>query len=329
MTQFLDTTVRDGSYAFNFNYSCEDILKITRLLKKSGVSYIEIGNGVSVGAEYPDAKHSDCEYIECLQEEMGGQASFGAIYIPEVSDMGILKYCKSMGLKFIRIGEVSNEIDNVLPYIEEIKKIGFQKVFLQVIKTNLVSPQEMGRLAKRAEEYGTDVIYIVDSNGVMTPHEVAAYLYEIKKQSGLKAGFHGHDNCGCALINSYEFIKCGGDFVDVTLAGIGRGPGNTRFEDLLQLMRKEGCHTGIDIHGIWEGSKYIMSRLKESGLCGTDYRIMSYYNFDPNYYGWSLDYACRNALDVQTLIDTIAEKSNFVYSENEFEKLAAQLFRRL
>lgn len=46
----LDTTVRDGSYAVNFQYTDDDVRRIVGDLDAAGIPYIEIGHGVTIGA---------------------------------------------------------------------------------------------------------------------------------------------------------------------------------------------------------------------------------------------------------------------------------------
>ena len=52
-------------------------------------------------------------------------------------------------------------------------------------------------------------------------------------------GIHTHDNMGKALENSISAIKNSVEWIDSTVTGMGRGPGNTKTEYLiLELKRK-------------------------------------------------------------------------------------------
>ena len=46
----LDTTIRDGSYAVDFKFSCSDVADIISKLEKLGFKYIEIGHGLGLNA---------------------------------------------------------------------------------------------------------------------------------------------------------------------------------------------------------------------------------------------------------------------------------------
>jgi len=77
-------------------------------------------------------------------------------------------------------------------------------------------------------------ISLVDSYGACTPEQVArAVGHAVAGLPAAKIGFHGHDNMGLAFANSLRARDAGARVVDGTVAGMGRGPGNTRTELLL------------------------------------------------------------------------------------------------
>ena len=42
--KLLDTTIRDGSYAVDFKFTCDDVANIAEKSEKLGFQYIEIGH---------------------------------------------------------------------------------------------------------------------------------------------------------------------------------------------------------------------------------------------------------------------------------------------
>ena len=46
----LDTTVRDGSYAVDFKFSCKDVQDLVAKSERIGLEYIEIGHGLGLNA---------------------------------------------------------------------------------------------------------------------------------------------------------------------------------------------------------------------------------------------------------------------------------------
>lgn len=68
--KILDTTIRDGSYAIDFKFTCEDVTEIAARLEKLGMEYIEIGHGMGLNASSPEngiSLHTDMEYMHAVK----------------------------------------------------------------------------------------------------------------------------------------------------------------------------------------------------------------------------------------------------------------------
>ena len=65
-------------------------------------------------------------------------------------------------------------------------------------------------------------------------------IHQIKSLWKKSTGIHAHDNMGKALENSIIAINNSVNWIDCTVTGMGRGPGNTKTEYLvLELNRKK------------------------------------------------------------------------------------------
>jgi 4-hydroxy 2-oxovalerate aldolase len=82
--------------------------------------------------------------------------------------------------------------------------------------------------------------YVADSFGSMTPNRVAALVSLLVERCPVSVGFHGHDNMGMALLNSVAAMNAGATWIDSTVAGMGRGAGNTATEELCMLLDAQG-----------------------------------------------------------------------------------------
>ena len=60
----------------------------------------------------------------------------------------------------------------------------------------------------------------------------------IKSNWKRSTGIHTHDNMGKALENSVAAINNSVDWIDCTVTGMGRGPGNTKTENLILIILK-------------------------------------------------------------------------------------------
>ena len=95
----LDTTIRDGSYAINFNFSCAEVSTIASRLEKMGIEYIEIGHGMGLNASSPKngvSLHSDIEYMDAARKALK-KAKFGFFCIPGIASLEDLDIAKDHG----------------------------------------------------------------------------------------------------------------------------------------------------------------------------------------------------------------------------------------
>ena len=91
---------------------------------------------------------------------------------------------------------------------------------------------------------------MVDSFGGMTPQELTTIVKEVRANTTVPVGFHGHNNLQLALINTLTAIDLGFDYVDCTVLGMGRGAGNLNTELLLTYLNAlQGLEVDFNVLG--------------------------------------------------------------------------------
>lgn len=245
----LDCTIRDGSYLIDYQFTAEDTYIISTGLERAGFKLIEIGHGTGLRSSLVGkgiAAASDEEYLEAARTALSGsRAKFGMFFIPGIGKMEDLDMAARYGMGFVRIGTNVTEIDQAKPYIEQAKSLGML-VSSNLMKSYAVTIDEFVKLARRADEFGVDIITVVDSAGGMFPKEVREYVLRLKDVTDKEIGYHGHNNLQLAVANTLEAIRCGATIVDSSLQGMGRSAGNTQTEILIMVLEKLGYDTGID-----------------------------------------------------------------------------------
>lgn len=235
----LDCTIRDGSYATNYYWDKNLLVTIVSVLSKTGVKYIEIGNGTGMGAYRKlSSALSDKEYYTNTIP-FKGESLIGAFFIPGIGTIDDLSLFKESGGDFVRVGVNVTEPQRALNAIESAKNMGFF-VCCNLMKTYAVSPYQLVLNSKEIVKSGVDCLYIVDSAGGMLPKQVKLYIESINDFYNVKIGFHGHNNLMLANANSLIAVECGAYMVDATLGGLGRGAGNAQIETLIAALHKEG-----------------------------------------------------------------------------------------
>ncbi len=211
MTKVLDCTLRDGSYVNHFGFSAFDTKTLARALEDAGISYIDVGHGLGLGASRKggdlSAAASDIEYLEAASEALIS-STFGMFCIPGITDLQDVDLAASFGMGFIRIGTDVTKVDSSKPFIERAKNLGMF-VCTNFMKSYSVTPEQFTNQAMRSREFGSDVVYIVDSAGGMFPIDLIRYIDPLKDNSDIPFGFHGHNNLGLAVSNSLTAAQNG------------------------------------------------------------------------------------------------------------------------
>ncbi len=246
MVEILDCTIRDGSYVIDNNWTAADIKSITHGLVECGFQYIEVGPGIGLGAHRKNVKSicTDEEYVR-FAAEAKQTSKIGVFFIPEIGTLEDIKLFAVWGGDFIRIGADVSKSDVAKKYIEYARELGLEVGF-NFMKSYAVSPFELCKRATRIQQYGAQMISLVDSAGGMLPKEVGHYMSLLRESIDVRLGFHGHNNLLLANANSIAAIENGADIIDATLMGMGRGAGNAQTETMLVILKKMGLDTHIN-----------------------------------------------------------------------------------
>lgn len=245
--QILDTTLRDGSYVIDFQFTAADTQTVTRCLDKIGIGLIEIGHGVGIGASPSKgvAAATDVEYVKAAKSAIKN-SKIGMFCIPGIATKDGLAACIDAGLDFVRIGVNVDQIDQSEEFIKFARKKGIF-VCSNFMKSYVMKPAAYSKIVKQSEEYGSQMIYVVDSAGGMLPNEIKEYVQCSRAVTSVPLGFHGHNNIGLAVANALAAIEAGVAVVDTTLLGMGRSSGNVPTEIMVPLLQRQfGACQNID-----------------------------------------------------------------------------------
>ncbi len=265
--KILDTTVRDGSYAIDFKFTCDDVIDIIKRLEYLGFEYIEIGHGQGLNASSPEhgiSLHTDVEYMEAARKTLT-KSKYGFFCIPGIARLEDLHIAKEHGVSFVRVGVNANQVELAEEYVKEAKKLGME-VMVNFMKSYIVSPEEFAMNAVKAESYGADFVYIVDSAGCMLQEEIGKYYDAVREKSNIKLGFHGHNNLGMAVANSVYCADKGFDMIDCSLQGLGRSLGNASTEMTVMTLKKKGYPIDIDIPCLLEYGYMLLRNVSKKEL---------------------------------------------------------------
>jgi 4-hydroxy-2-oxovalerate aldolase len=320
--RLLDTTLRDGSYAIDFQFTARDTALIAAQLEAAGFEMIEVGHGAGLGASDAGlgrAAETDEAYLKAAADALK-HAAWGMFCIPGVATLEHVDIAARCGMKFIRIGTNIDDVPASEPYIARAKKHGMF-VCANYMKSYSVEPREFARNAVASQKYGADVVYIVDSAGGMLTRDLEAFFAAVRQVSDIALGFHGHDNLGLSVANAVRATELGAAIVDVSLQGMGRSAGNTPAELFILVMERLGLSLGFDPLRVMDiGDKYIKP-LVQRPLNSLD-MIAGYAQFHSSYMGVIREFSSKFEVDPRKLIIALCERERVHAPRALVEELA-------
>ena len=244
--KLLDCTLRDGGYYNRWDFSENLITNYLDCMKKCSVDYIELGFRTlkNVGFKGPCAytKNNFINSVVKFSNPKIGVMINGSEILDNykysqknVSALFPLK--DSNKLKLVRIACHYEEIFKIMPICEYLKKKNY-KVGINLMQISEIDSAKIKEVAKIINNSSVDVFYIADSLGALDEGKLLSILNSIKSKYKGEIGIHAHDNMEKALSNSLVAIDNGVTWVDSTINGMGRGPGNVKTEIALIALDK-------------------------------------------------------------------------------------------
>jgi 4-hydroxy-2-oxovalerate aldolase len=322
----LETTLRDGSYVLNFQFTAADTAVLCAELERAGFSLIEIGHGVGLGAStagHGKAAETDEAYLQAAASTVK-KAKWGMFCIPGIAKLEDVDKAGQHGMKFIRIGTNVSEVELSEPFIARAKKYGMM-VCANFMKSYATAPKEFASKAKLSQSYGAEVVYVVDSAGGMLTSEMEQYFKAVQDTCDVQIGFHGHNNLELAVANSLRAIELGAAIVDTSLQGFGRSAGNTPTEVFLSVLKRYGLDLGIDPLLVMDiGEKYILPLVQRHGYDSIDV-VTGLAQFHSSYMGVIREYSSKYRVDPRRLILSVCEQDRLSAPKAMVERTAQKL----
>jgi 4-hydroxy 2-oxovalerate aldolase len=139
----------------------------------------------------------------------------------------------------IRTACYVKDIDKAIEHVKACADKGYETtVNIMAISTALMPELEEG--LRQLAESPVKAVYIVDSYGALFSEQIHFFVEKFKailNPKGIEVGIHTHNNQQLGFANTIEAIRKGANFLDATIFGIGRGPGNCPLELLVSFLK--------------------------------------------------------------------------------------------
>ncbi|RWI89825.1 hypothetical protein [Mesorhizobium sp.] len=246
---FLDCTLRDGGYYTGWDFAPGLVSDYVATINVLPVRMVELGL-----AGKPESRGYFASMTSSKAEEIAADLLAEACVMIDAKDVHASELPRALAvghlteglfpgrITTIRVAAHHSKLAACRDICAELSQRGF-RIVLNLMQIDAADAAEVETCLKESERIDSvDVFYLADSFGSMKPSRVQELIGRFAGRLGSEIGFHGHDNCGYALINSVAAALAGATWIDCTMGGMGRGAGNTASEQLLPMLGD------LDIH---------------------------------------------------------------------------------
>lgn len=244
--KILDCTLRDGGYYNNWNFSLNLTNSYLKSISKTNIEFVEIGfksnvNDKNIG---PTGKINDV-FLKSINLpkniKLGVMINSNEIIgLKNNKNLLIKKYFSSYSskkLSFVRLATHIKDLFKIRDTIKWLKKNNFL-VAVNIMQISEINEKKIRSYCNFFKKNNVDIIYLADSLGSLKQSKIKKIFTIFKKYFPNDLGIHAHDNLGLALANSMTAWENGASWIDSTISGMGRGPGNVKTEQLLKDICK-------------------------------------------------------------------------------------------
>ncbi|AEG31690.1 aldolase catalytic domain-containing protein [Thiomicrospira cyclica] len=255
MNLHLDCTLRDGGYYNDWDFAPGLVVDYLQAMAALQVDFVEIGfrslknEGFKGGCAFSTDSFLNSLLIPVELTDKIGVMINGSELASKQSPGLVVTLEKLFAPKsqspvtLVRIACHVHEFETCLPAASWLKAQGYLVGF-NLMQVADRSPEEITQLAKKASEYPIDALYFADSMGSLSPKEVTQIIQAFRAGWQGALGIHTHDNMGQAIANTLQAIQDGVTWVDSTVTGMGRGPGNAQTEYLTMALEPYRTNKG-------------------------------------------------------------------------------------
>tara|TARA_B100000795_G_C22806749_1_gene445499 strand:+ start:4323 stop:5936 length:1614 start_codon:yes stop_codon:yes gene_type:complete len=323
--KLLDCTLRDGGYYNNWEFSDDLVKEYLNVMSLSPVEYVEVGlrSSKNIGFKGPYAFSTDI-FLESLNIPDGIKigvmvnaseftSCFGEDLINKISSL--FSHAHSSKVQLVRIASHLEEFEHSLKMVSIFKNLGYE-VGLNIMQISEASDEQMVKFSINASDSNLDVLYFADSLGNLKPKNIDHIIAKLKSGWSGSIGIHTHDNMGLAMSNSQQAISSGATWIDSTITGMGRGPGNLQTEySLIEFVASEDNSNYSSVLRLIED---YFSPLKEKYKWGKNpfYYLSGLYSIHPTFIQEAISDQRYDEVEILSLIEHLKEVGGTKYSKN-------------
>ena len=241
--RLLDTTLRDGGYINDWQFGKKAIHDIANKIGEAGVELFEVGFIKETEYDVNRSVYPDIQtVIPMITPKNRNMTYVGMLDMSHPLPIEKLIPCDGMSVDAIRVIFKKDKIEEGYRYCKRVKELGYQ-TFVQLVGTDTYTDVELVNTIEKFNELVPDVLYIVDSFGLIKKKQFLrlVYLADNNLLPQITLGYHSHNNLQQAFGNAEALVECNLQrnlMIDACVFGMGRGAGNLNLELFAEFMNE-------------------------------------------------------------------------------------------
>lgn len=273
----IDCTIRDGGLMNNHHFDDAVVKMVYDTCVAAGIDYMEVGykssrKGIKQG-EHGCWKYSQEEDIRRIVGENKTGLKIAVMADAERCDYHEdIPPKKDSVVDMIRVATYINQIPTALAMVKDAHDKGYETT-LNLMAASTVPDHELDEGLEMLAASEAKAVYVVDSFGSLYSEKVHFLVRKYMrfcKATGKEIGMHMHNNQQLAFANTIEGIILGANYLDATMAGLGRGAGNCPMELLIGFLH----NPKFDLRPVLDCVQNHIEPLRQKLLWGFDLPYM-------------------------------------------------------
>ncbi len=233
----IESTLREGEQFAGAFFTPDQKVQIAEMLDAFGVEYIELTSPAASPQSFEDCrritrlglKAKILTHIRCHMNDAKLALETG------VDGIDVLFGTSSILRQFSHGKSIAEIIDAAIEVITYIKSQGVEVRFSSEdsFRSDLV---DLLMVYRTVDEIGVNRVGIADTVGVATPRQVYDLVSTLRGVVHCDIEFHGHNDTGCAIANSFAALEAGATHIDTSVLGIGERVGITPLGGFIARM---------------------------------------------------------------------------------------------
>ena len=221
----------------------------------------------------------------------------------------------------VRVACHSEVIETILPVFDFLNNYGYISA-CNITQISDKTNDSLIELSSLIASSKVDILYFADSLGSASPSSIEGIVKALRSFWSGQLGIHAHDNRGLALSNTLKAIECGVEWVDSTITGIGRGPGNAKTEELIIEKDKNYIEKSLNLVPLTKIINEDFLPMKNKYSWGTNifYYLAGKYSIHPSYIQLMLkDYRYQEE-DILASINYLRDQGGKKFDFNDLDE---------